>query len=197
MVGAVQHAEVFPFFVLAADGQQLAACAQALYAGDHAVGLMFFAIAIDHAHRLALAQLAEQRLRVQLRVGADHVVGRAQNRAGRAVVLLKLDDLELRVIDRQALEVVQRGAAPAIDRLVVVAHRREAPARTHQQLEQLVLRGVGVLVLVHQHMAQCCLPFVAHPSVLLQQLERQSDQVVKVHALVGRQPLFVARHDAR
>ena len=197
VVGAVQHAEVFPFFVLAASGLQLAAGAQALDACHHALGFVFFAVAIDHAHRLALAQFAEQRLRVELGVGSDHIVGRAQNGAGRAVILFELDDLERRVIDRQPLEVVQRGAAPAVDRLVVVAHRREAPARAHQQLEQLVLRGVGVLVFVHQHMAQGRLPFVAHRGVLLQQLERQADQVVKVHALVGRQPLFVARHDAR
>ena len=111
--------------------------------------------------------------------------------------MFELDDLERWVINRQSLEVVQCGAAPAVDRLIVVAHRREAPALANQQLEHFVLRGVGVLVFVHQHMAQRRLPFGAHLGVLLQQLERQADQVVKVHALVGRQAFFVARHDAR
>ena len=58
------------------------------------------------------------------------------------------------------------------------------------------MRGVGVLVLVDQHVAHLRLPFLAHLGVLLQQLERQADQVVEVDALVGGQPLLVARHDA-
>ena len=96
---------------------------------------------------------------------------------------------------RQLFQVVQRGAAPAIDGLVVVAHRGEARALTHQQFEQLVLRGVGVLVLIHQHMAHFLLPALAHLGVVAQQLEWQADQVVEIHALVGGEALLVARHD--
>ena len=40
------------------------------------------------------------------------------------------------------------------------------------------------------------LPLLTHGFVLLQQLERQTDQVVKVHALVSAEPLLVVRHDA-
>ncbi|VDO17540.1 unnamed protein product, partial [Brugia timori] len=142
-----------------------------------------------------LAELGEQRLREQLGVGADHVVGRAQDGAGRAVVLLELDDLERGVVDRQLAQVVERGAAPAVDRLVVVAHRREVAARARQRLEHLVLGGVGVLVFVHQDVAQRGLPLVAHFLEVAQQLERHADQVVEVHALIGGQALLVARHD--
>ena len=96
---------------------------------------------------------------------------------------------------RQPLQVVQRGAAPAVNALVVVAHGSEAPAFAHQQLEHLVLRGIGVLVLVNQHMAKRSLPFLAYRVVFLQQLERQANQIVEIHALVGAQALFVAPHD--
>jgi hypothetical protein len=72
--------------------------------------------------------------------------------------------LRVREVLRQFLQVVQRGAAPAVDGLVVVAHGGEAAALAHQQLEHLVLRGVGVLVFVHQHMAQlrCHLARTSH-----------------------------------
>ena len=43
-------------------------------------------------------------------------------------------------------------------------------------------------------MAECLLPFLAHLGVVLQQLERQADQVVEVHALVGREALLVELH---
>ena len=145
VVGAVQDGEVAPFLVRRG-------LAQALDARHGAVGLVRLVVAVDHAHRLAFAEFGIQRLRKQLGVRPDDVVGRAQDGAGGAVVLLQLDDLERRVVVRQALQVVERGAAPAVDALVVVAHGGEAAARAHQQLHQLVLRGVGVLVFVHQHM---------------------------------------------
>jgi hypothetical protein len=112
--------------------------------------------------------------------------------------LLQSNDFERRKLDRQFLQVVQRGAAPAVDGLVVVAHRGEAGligrVAAHQQLEHFVLGGVGVLVLVHQHMAHQALPLAPYLRVVAQQLQRQADQVVKIHALVGGQAFFVTRH---
>jgi hypothetical protein len=55
----------------------------------------------------------------------------------------------------------------------------------------------GVLVFVDQYMAQRLLPLISYLGVLRQKFERQTDQVVKVHALVSGQALFIARHDAR
>ena len=171
--------------------------ADRLDAGNRPVGLVLFVHRIDHPHRLALAQFRKQGFGVELGVGLDHMVGGTQNSAGGAVVLLQLDDFELRKIQWQALEVVQRRAAPAVDRLVVVAHRCEARPLTHQVFQHLVLGGVGVLVFVHQHMAHLGLPALAHLGVVDQQLQGHANQVVKVHALVGRQPLLVEGHDAR
>jgi hypothetical protein len=150
-------------------------------------------------HRLAVAELAPQLLLEDLRVLRDHRVGRAQDVAGAAVVLLQRDDLQLRVVQRQALQVVDGGAAPAVDALVVVAHRgeRRAALAADQRLQQLVLHGVGVLVLVDQHVAELRLPLLARLGVALQQLQRQADQVVEVHRLVGLQALLYQPHHAR
>ena len=170
--------------------------ADRLDAGNRPVGLVLFVHRIDHAHRFALTQFRKQGFGVELGVGLYDVVGRPQNRAGGAVVLLQLDDFELRKIHRQALEVVQRRTTPAINRLVVVAHRRETRPLAHQVFQHLVLGGVGVLVFVDQHMAHLGLPALAHLRKLGQQLQGQADQVVKVHTLVSRQTLLVKRHDA-
>ena len=190
VVGTVQDREVLERLVLVAGAQTLDACHRAL-------GFVVFLVTGTHAHRLALAEFAPERLREQLGVRADHVVGRAQDGAGRAVVLLELDHAQLGVVLRQFLQVVERRATPAVDRLVVIAHRGEAAALADQQFQQLVLGRVGVLVLVDQHMAELLLPFFAHLGKLAQQFQRQRDQVVEVHALVGRQSFLVARHHER
>jgi hypothetical protein len=63
--------------------------------------------------------------------------------------------------------------------------------------EHFVLRGIRVLVFIDQHMAHGRLPALTHFGILCQQLQRQTDQVIEVHALVSRQAFFVAPHDAR
>jgi hypothetical protein len=98
------------------------------------------------------------------------------------------------------LQVFDRGAAPGVDRLVVVAHggeHRLLADAGHQQLDQLVLAGVGVLVLVHQQVAQAALPLVADRLVVAEQFHRQADQVVEIDRLVGRQGRHIAAVDAR
>ena len=154
------------YYTLWADRWQLALAALRLDEGHGAFGLMLLAVALEHAHRLAVAEGAPQLLLEQLGVGGDHVVGRAQDVTGGAVVLLQRDHLQVGVVLRQLLEVVQRGATPAVNRLVVVTHGREDALWSDQQLQHLVLGGVGVLVLVHQHVLELLLPFQAHMLML-------------------------------
>ncbi len=199
VIGAVQHGKV-PKFQKLWPGAGAIAGAQALDARYGAFGLMLFAVSVHQPHRLAFAQIAPQVFRKQLGVEADHIIGGAQDGAGGAVVLLQLDDLEGREIKGQIFQVVQSGAAPAVDRLVVVADGGKTRAAggfaADQVFEHLVLRDIGVLVFVHQHVAQQRLPLGSDRLVLAQQLERQADEVVKVDALVSAQALFIVRHDA-
>ena len=188
VVGAVEDGEVGVFASVLAQRDD---------ARHRPLGLVFLAIRFDQGHWFAVAKIAPQLLLEQLGVDGDHVVGGAQDAAGGAVVLLQRDDLQLRVVERQTLEVFDRRAAPAVDALVVVADRREHRALAHQLLEQVVLHGVGVLVLVHQHITQGVLPFAARLGVLGQQAQRQADQVIEIDRTVGRQALLVARHHHR
>ena len=117
VVGAVQDREV-------GELHARVVAAQRLDARDGALGLVLLAVALHHLHRLAVAQVAPELLLEDLRVERDHLVGRAQDRAGGAVVLLQRDHLERRVLGRQALEVVDGGAAPAVD---ATGRRRPRP----------------------------------------------------------------------
>ena len=179
VVAAVEHGEVGPFQALLEAG-----CLNAL---DDGFGFVLVVIAGQYLERIALAQGRPQRLGVELGVLGDEGVGRVQDGAGGAVVLLQLDDGEVGKVLPQTLEVLQRGAAPAVDGLIVVAHSRQARAVAHQLLQERVLRHIGVLVFVHQKVAQLFLPEATGFLVLAQQLERQADQVVEVHRLVALQ----------
>jgi hypothetical protein len=76
---------------------------------------------------------------------------------------------------------------PAIDRLVIVAYGGECGARSGQELEQFVLAGVGVLVLIDQQITQAILPFVAHSRLALEKRHGQGDQIIEVDRLISLQ----------
>ena len=195
MVGAVKDGEVREL------DRRASVAANGLDKGHGALSLVFVAVALHQPHWLTFAQLAPQLLLEELGVARNDVVGRTKNRPGRAVVLLQGNHTQLREFLRQALEVVDGGAAPTVDALVIVPHRREARRAPwirmrHQRLHQLVLHRIGVLILVHQHVMKAILPLQPHRFVAQQQLQRQTDQVIEVHRLVGLQPLLIELHHA-
>ena len=72
------------------------------------------------------------------------------------------------------------GAPEAVDGLVVVAHHADVAVTTGQQGGQVVLEGVGVLILVDEDIVEFVLVVFPHVLVLIQQADGVEDQVVKV-----------------
>ncbi|CUI80596.1 Uncharacterised protein [Achromobacter xylosoxidans] len=187
MVAAIQDGEVLPLrLALEARGRD--------FHGD-GLGLVLLAVHRRNDDRLAHAQVRPQLLLEQLGVLLDHLVGRSQDALHRTVVLLQLDELEVRIVGGELGQVLDGGAAPGVDGLVIVSHRGEHGARAGQQLHQAVLADVGVLVFVDQQVTHAVLPARAHLFVVGQQDGRDADQVVEVHRLVGGQRGGVAAVD--
>ena len=116
MIAAIEHREFVP--------ARLVLLGQMRDRGGRAFGFVLVVAAFDDAQRRAIGLLAPELLVEHVRVVRDQRVGRAQHAAGAAIVLLELDDLELRVIARELGEVFRIRAAPGVDRLIVVADRR-------------------------------------------------------------------------
>src|SRR6266436_7743962 len=74
-----------------------------------------------HRHLLAGLALRTQRLAEPAFVVSDEMRGCGENMGGRAIVALQADHLGSGEVLLEAQDVVDLGAAPAIDRLVVVA----------------------------------------------------------------------------
>src|SRR6266478_1493514 len=84
-------------------------------------GLLFGVPGGRHRHLLAGLALRTQRLAEPALVVGDQMGGCGKNMGGRAVVALQADHLGTREVLLETQDVVDLGAAPAIDRLVVVA----------------------------------------------------------------------------
>ena len=167
--------------------------AMGLQLHDHALGLGLVVLAGGDVDRVTVAEFRPQGLVEQFLVVRDDVVGGLQDTDGRAVVLLELDHLERREFAGQFLQVVDVGATPAVDRLIVVTHGGKLGADAGQQLEQLVLAGIGILVFIDQQVTQAVLPFLGNLRMLAEQFDRQADQVIEIDRLVSLQRRFVAQ----
>ncbi len=124
-------------------------------------------------------------------------MGGVEDRLGGAVVLLQVDGLRVRVVALEVQDVADIGRAPGVDRLIGVAHNADVAVAAGQQPRELVLRHVGVLELVDQHVEEALLVLLAGCLVLAQQLHRAQDHVVEVEGVVRLQRGLVAVVRAR
>ena len=116
----------------------------------------------------------------------DDAVGRVEHHLRRAVVLLQAHQPSAGKVLEEVLHVPHVGAPPAVDRLVVVAHRAHVAVRA-QQLDQLVLRPVRVLELVDQDEAELGLVGAQPVRMLAEQRQRMHQEIVEVHRVGGLQ----------
>ncbi len=151
----------------------------------HALRFMIFIVGGEHFQLSAVSQFGKQTLFKNVRVVGDQNVSGFQNTPGGAIVLLKLDNLQRREVLAEQHQVLWPRAAPRVDRLVIVAYHGKTRPLAHQQLHQLILAGVGILILIHQQVADLILPAFAHLLVALQQQRRQQDQIVKIEDIAG------------
>ena len=87
----------------------------------------------------------------------DDAARRREDFRRRAVVLLEPHHQRAREIALEFEDVADLGAAPAVDRLVVVANTAQIAVMLRQQPQPQILREIGVLVLVNQQIAEALL----------------------------------------
>ena len=148
-IGAVEDGEVV-------QGQALGVLQpQDVLANDF--GFVGFVVGAKVTDRHAARVGSPQRLFPSVGVLRNDRRGGLEDGARRAVILFQLDDLGVRVVALEGEDVAHVGAAEAIHALVVVAHHAQVAVLCRQQVEQVILRHVGVLVLVHHEVPQTVL----------------------------------------
>ena len=91
----------------------------------------------------------------------------------------------------QQIQVLRPGTTPGVNRLVVVAHHGKPGPFAHQQFYQFVLTSVGILILIHQQVANFALPFGAGFFIHFEQQRGQHDQIIKIQRIVGAQMVLI------
>ena len=103
--------------------------------------------------------------------------------------------MQRRKILLQLLEVFHVRTAPRVDRLVIVADRGEHAGLARQHADQLVLRGIRILIFVDQQVAQPGAPLRQQHRLILEQVGRQADQIIEIDGLVREQCVLIGAVD--
>ncbi len=111
----------------------------------------------------------------------------------RAVVPAQDDRPRSRVAVPEVEDVVDRGAAERVDRLVVVADHGDVPVGLGEQGHQLGLRPVRVLELVDEDVAEPAGDLGARRGGAPDEAQGERHLVAEVDAAVGREQLLIRR----
>ena len=95
----------------------------------------------------------------------------------------------------QVQQVGDFRAAPAVDALVVIADHAKIPVLLRERVDQLELRGVGVLIFVHHDVLIFGAAGGERVGMLAEQPQREQNQIVEIHGVAGVQRGFVALGD--
>ena len=92
-------------------------------------------------------------------------------------------------------DVADVGAAPRVDRLVIVADDADVSMRRREQPQELELRAVGVLVLVDEDVAKALLPLCEYVGATVPEARHLADEIVEVERAKLAEGRLVARVD--
>ncbi len=154
--------------------------ARATDALDHEPGLVDLVEGGIAADRLAGAVLGPEILAEPARIVRDQRVGGAKDGAGGTIVLLQTDDLGIRIVALEALDILDPRATPAVDRLIVVADQEQIVAIPRQQPQPGVLDGIRILELVDQDVREPLAIVMQDVRALAQQFMRAQQQLGEV-----------------
>ena len=112
-----------------------------------------------------------------------------------AVVLLEVDHVRVGVVLAEVEDVADVGATKAVDRLVVISDHGDVAVLRGEQVDEHVLRAVGVLVLVDEDMSKAVSPLGERLLVGAVELDQLHDQVVEVEPARAAQHLLVGLVD--
>ena len=111
----------------------------------------------------------------------DDAVRQRQDVAAGAVIFLEAHHEGAGKVFAELVDVLHLGAAPTVDALVVVAHHERRATWPRDQPQPLVLQGVGVLELVHQHVRETLAIVGEYIRVVAQQFVAAQQQFGEVH----------------
>ena len=148
---------------------------------DDEIGLVAFVEGRVEADALAVLAAGPQRLAEPAGIVRDQRIRGLEYRAGRAVVLFQFVERRRGKVALELVQVLDPRAAPAVDRLIVVADRERQTGGAGEQHEPFVLDGVRVLEFVDEHVPEALAVVVQQRRVVAPYFVGAQQQLGEIH----------------
>ncbi len=161
---------------------------------DHVGDEQRFLLAVEGfkaADLVARAGFGPQPLAFALGVVGHHRAGGFENIFGRPVILFQPDHRGIRKVALEVENISDVGAAPAVNRLILIADHTDVFVRLGEQAHQLILAAIGVLILVNHDEFEAAIHLKAQIGIMRQKADRLEQQVVKIERVGLVQAAFV------
>mmetsp|Transcript_29177 Transcript_29177/g.56349 ORF Transcript_29177/g.56349 Transcript_29177/m.56349 type:complete len:659 (+) Transcript_29177:738-2714(+) len=147
----------------------------------------------DQAHLFAVVLVGPKGLAQPPLIARDDAGSCSQDMRGGAVVLLKPHHMRAGKVGLEPQDIAHLCPAPAIDRLIIIAHAADILVPLGQQAQPEILGHVGILVFVHEDVAEPALVLFQNIAVGLKDRHDMQQKVAKVAGVQFDQPLLVLR----
>ena len=150
--------------------------------------------AVPHADDfdpVALWQISEQGFAKAAAVVGDDPAGGGEDVRGAAVILFEPNDFGTWKVLFKLQDIFDLRAAPAVDRLVVVANAAEVLALLGKQAEPEILAGVRILIFIDHDVAETVLIGFQHVAVRLQDHQHVEQQVAEIAGVECLEPRLI------
>src|SRR5690625_1431485 len=144
------------------------------------------------AHWLSRISLRPERLAEPPLIARDEPGSSTQYRRGGTIVAFQPNNLCVGEVLLEAQDVFALRAAPAVDRLVVIAHAADIVLRHGEQAQPEILGDVGILIFIHEQITEALLPALRHLWPHSEERQIVQQQVTEVAGIQGEQPLLVS-----
>ena len=180
-IGAIQHRKI----------PEILSLGKCDYLTGNIVGLCSLVLRLVNGDGISLTVAGPELLSLSAQIVGDYRIGGIQNRLGGAVILLQTDGSASLVLLFKIQDIFDGCAPEAVNTLIVIAHNADIFISPSQQRGEQILHMVGVLILVHQNIAEFSLIVSTDIFVLLQQLYGHKDDIIKVQSIVFPEPLLI------
>ena len=121
----------------------------------------------------------------------DDGIRRVQDRLRGAVILLKLHHPGVRPGLFKGQDILKIRAPKAIDALVVIPHHTDVSIPLREEMDELELNIIGILVFVHQDIAESLLIKGEDLGILSEELHRFQKKIIKVKRIIPAKTLLI------
>src|ERR1700730_8696051 len=110
-----------------------------------------------------------------------------------AIVAFKTDDFRAGEVMLEPQDIVDIGAAPAVDRLVIIANAAKIAARLREKAQPEILNDIGVLIFVDENIAKPLLVMLQNFLALAKQPQAFEQKVAEIDSVENFQALLIER----